>query len=72
MGMWGAATEPRSVAFLTAAAPVLPAPAQDADFWSFLETGQAIKRCAPMSSAHVSARADLQRFDDRAPSQVTI
>jgi hypothetical protein len=37
----------------------------DSGFWSFLERGQTIRRCASTSPAHVDANASLARLTDR-------
>jgi hypothetical protein len=39
--------------------------AQDSSFWSFLKQGQTIRRCTPMSPAHLEAKASLARLSDR-------
>src|SRR5262245_33795234 len=41
------------------------AEAQDSSFWSFLKEGQTIRRCTPMSAAHVEAKASLARLNDQ-------
>ena len=40
---------------------VAAAESQDSEFWSFLKEGQTIRRCTPMSAAHVEAKANLAR-----------
>ena len=38
---------------------------QDSAFWSFLREGQTIRRCTPMSAAHVKAKANLARLSGK-------
>ena len=38
---------------------------QDPGFWSFLKEGQTIRRCTPMSAAHLAAKVSLARLGDQ-------
>ena len=44
---------------------VTAAQAQDPGFWSFLKEGQTIRRCTPMSAAHLEAKVSLARLGDQ-------
>ena len=44
---------------------VTAAAAQDSSFWSFLKEGKTIRRCTPMTAAHLEAKASLARPNDR-------
>src|SRR5215207_7991390 len=54
-----------ALAAWTAALNPASARAQDPKFWSFLEAGRVVTRCAESSAAHEQAQTQLARLDER-------
>ncbi len=55
----------RFAGWIFAVGAVVPVHAQDQRFWSFLEPGRVVRRCAESSAAHAQARASLEQLNQR-------